>query len=475
MNEKEKMAAFLELEEKHQLMTREINGVPYWNMVRFSFYYTVTSGKAYLASTHPDTVMNVKQLILNAPRVLWQALTKNHWFNVPEADVMFMLTPRKVETERGPLAILLDYFCDKLDRSFCIFEKPLRYRHLKYKIDRKVLYSDYFEIKRLIYNKLGIGRKEVLKAAAAGEFDFIADFNKTFDSNITMEYMISKTSFCVASYKACFKNFCSLLRRMKAKCLVHAVPYEQENQIMTLAARTLDIPVLELQHGIVNGSHIAYNYKTANLRCQPDKVLTWGDFWAEELVNPRKDAFIPCGFPYFESISKNTDTQAKPKNILIVSQGPFTAFLSGIAIKLHTLLAPHGYKIIFKLHPNQCLVWRQKYPELAKFENEIEVAASPTRGIYSYFDSSIVQIGISSTALLEGLAWNLQTFVLEYDTCGYMEYLYKNNYAFLVKSAEEIAEKLLSGQKVDIPPADFFWTGNAAGNIVEAIKKEIDR
>ena len=474
MNDKEKMAAFLELEEKYKLMERQIANVPYWSMIRFSFYYTITAGEAYVASTHPDTVMNIKQLILNAPRVLWQAISKNHWFKVPQADVLFMLTPRKVNTERGPLAVMLDYFCDDLDKSFCIFEKPLRYKHIKYQIKRNVLYSDYFEIKRLVYNKLGVGKKEVRRAAAAGEFDFLDEFNKTFNANITPEYLISNASFCVATYKACYKSFCSMLRRMKTKCVVHAVPYEQENQIMTLAAHSLKLPVIELQHGIVNGSHIAYNYKTANPLSQPDKVLTWGKFWAEELVNPRKDIFIPCGYPFFEYIPKKTDLKNKDKNIIFVSQGPFTTYMAKIAIELHSLLSPHGYKIIFKLHPNQCLVWKQNYPELAKFENEIEVVANPQRGLYDCFDSSIIQIGISSTALLEGLAWDLQTFILDYDTCSYMEYLYKNNYAFLVKDAGEIAEKILSGQKVDIPPEDLFWTKDAKRNIIEAIKSSID-
>ena len=473
MNDYEKVALFLDLETKHSLTERRIADVPYWSMVRYTLFFILSAGEAYLKSTHPDTVISKKSILRNGFSVLKYALHHLLHFVLPEADVLFMLCPRKIQSERGPIAVMLDFFCDELGSSFCIFEKPMRYRHTPYRIKRNLLYSDYFEIKRVLYSKLRIGEKEVRKAASAGEFAFLEDFNKAFESNVTEEWLIRKVCFSVSTYKACFQSFRSLLRRMKTKCVVHVVAYEQENQIMTLAAHSLNIPVIELQHGIINGLHIAYNYKSADSSIQPDKTLTWGEFWTRDIINSRSGTFLPCGYPFFENMVENRKSSKSGKNILIVSQGPFTDHMISIAVKLHELLAEHGYRIIFKLHPNQCATWRENYPLLAEFENKMEIVDDPQKGIYACFDESSIQIGISSTALLEGLAWDLQTFILDYRTCDYMEYLYKNGYAFLVKDEKEIAEKILSGQQANIPPEDLFWTKRAKQNIICAIQQEI--
>ena len=473
MDNKEKITLFLDLESTNELMNRQIADVPYWSMIRGALYYELTAEKGFLSKAHPDMARTFRDMLFNAPVVLWQALRHNGWFNIPQADVLFVLCPRKIQSERGPISIMLDFFCDELDRSFCIFEKPFRYRHIKYQIKRNILYSDYFEIKRILFNKLGIGKKIVLKAAAEGEFDFLDDFNEKFNKDISLNWLIKKVSFCVATHKACFKSFCSLLRKMGTKCVVEDEAYAQESQIMTLAAHALNIPVLELQHGIINDLHFAYNYKTANLLSQPDKTLTWGEFWTKDIVNPRKNSFIPCGYPFFEAMVKNGLKHKNTKSILIVSQGPFSDCMIQIALELNSLLADHGYKIIFKLHPSQCLTWREKYPELVKYENEIEVVDNPQKGIYDCFNEVSFQIGVSSTALIEGLAWGLETFILEHGMYKYMEYLYRNNYAFLVKDAREIAEKILSGQKADIPSANLFWTKDAKRNVIAAIQHEI--
>lgn len=85
--------------------------------------------------------------------------------------------------------------------------------------------------------------------------------------------------------------------------------YDYKKMALISAAKKLKIPTVELQHGIIYKSHLAYIYpKVLSRELFPDYLLTYGEHFSK-LVRKYSSAFkdehvIAVGFPYLESISK---------------------------------------------------------------------------------------------------------------------------------------------------------------------------
>lgn len=62
--------------------------------------------------------------------------------------------------------------------------------------------------------------------------------------------------------------------------------------------------------------------------------------------------------------------------------------------------------------------------------------------IYEYFAVSNVQVGVSSTAIFEGLGFGLDTFIFNTVSAECMKQLCQDGFAAEVNSAKELADKL---------------------------------
>ena len=74
------------------------------------------------------------------------------------------------------------------------------------------------------------------------------------------------------------------------------------------------------------------------------------------------------------------------------------------------------------------------------------------RSLYDYFSSCNYQVGTNSTALYEGLAFGLKTFILKAGRYEEVKSLFDKGYADLVESAEEI-QSIITNQ--EISPGSF--------------------
>lgn len=461
---------FLQLEEKHQLIGKSCHDIPFWSLIREGVFTACYEKLTNAAAAHPDAVLSPRAILRNLLPVAWNALIHHPVFSRKRADILFILAPRKIMTERGPLSVMIDFFADELKSSFCIFEKPEHFRHIPYRIPRDVICSDYFEIKRLLFRRFS-SRKAWTGECLAVLEPFLAEFERLSGCRDCRGTARAQLDSALSSWHACYEAFRRILLRKKVKCVVPSVYYEKENMIMAAAAHSLGLPVIELQHGIVNAYHPAYNRLSGASPVFPDRILTWGRWWTEAVRCPgRESLFIPCGYPYFEHMAACSRNEPdRERTIVFISQGPVGRELSEFAVRLHHLLGP-DYPILFKLHPNEIRNWREHYPLLAR-ETSIEVIDDRLYSVYRCFDRSAWQIGVSSTALIEGLCWGLTTFIVDLETCEYMRALYSRGYAVLVKDAESVADGIRAGKKPELPSSDMFWAPQAKKNIASELDK----
>ena len=126
--------------------------------------------------------------------------------------------------------------------------------------------------------------------------------------------------------------------------------------------------------------------------------------------------------------------------------------------------------MIYKLHPSEYADWKTRYPWLR--ESSVEVIDDPRRSIYELFAGTDAQVGVYSTALFEGLAFGLPTFIAKIPGWADMEILIQRNLATLVSNADELVN-CLNGElhSPSQDNLDAIWQPNPKENFVKFIEQ----
>jgi hypothetical protein len=180
------------------------------------------------------------------------------------------------------------------------------------------------------------------------------------------------------------------------------------------AAVERGIPVIEPQHGWIGPAHGAYNFGAAMsgdvLRPSlPSALLTFGDYWAENLRFPGPLPVI--GKPYLEQAVR--DAAAHPSGhsgaVLVVSSVLNREQITRISLRLRSLLEPER-PVVFRPHPSERARFAEYYPGLVDVAG-IEIDHEPD--LYRSFGRSAAVVGYASTVLYEALAFGIPVSVID--------------------------------------------------------------
>ncbi len=215
------------------------------------------------------------------------------------------------------------------------------------------------------------------------------------------------------------------------------------------------------------------NIEEYKLPTFPDFTFTFSEYWHKEFNIPSEK--LSVGFPYIEKgkedILKNTHLVKSNKKILFISDGYSQEKQKKIAMDLSRLLP--DYDIIYKLRKRQYDIWKEVfYPDPEEYPN-ITIVHNDDVSLYEYFAMSTYQVGVNSTALIEGLYFGLQTFIILDLPALEMTHLTETNYAYPVEGAVDIFNKIkeLSGaSSTNLPNGDIFFKRNSISNIKESLR-----
>lgn len=230
-----------------------------------------------------------------------------------------------------------------------------------------------------------------------------------------------------------------LLKYLHPKKILVLVSYGKEG--LMWAAKELRIPSIEIQHGVITEEHLGYSFKDTMIKYTfPDYFLLFGDYWKQTVNFPiEQEKLITFGYPYLERLIKKTKKSRKINQILFISQGTIGEKLSKFAVGF-AKNQKEDVHIVYKLHPGEAARWKGIYPWLleASKEKKIEVIDSHSPNLYSLFAESKWQVGVYSTALFEGLAYNCITFLVNLPGVEYFEPLIQKKYVSVVNTPSEI-------------------------------------
>lgn len=269
------------------------------------------------------------------------------------------------------------------------------------------------------------------------------------------------------------------IRTLRPKLVVTVVNYDQRNLILCEAAHLEGVKIAELQHGEIDIGHPAYNLPERTDVYSPDWLFAWGRFWIEQTSNYALRASLPLGYPYLESaLARYSWHGSQRKTVVFISQGTIGEALSALAVRVRAHLPQEEYRIVYKLHPSETLCWRQVYQELAAHGRGIEVVGNDDCSLYECLSEADCLVGSDSTALMEGFAWGLKTFVLsDFARADIMAQFEKVGAVEFIKDSDDLVAKL-RGQELGPSGAvqafsQSLWQTKASERIAAAINERI--
>jgi len=471
----------IKFEEKNSLYDIEIQGVRFWHIVRFSIFQNyinsfVTDFKEISKDKEKESVTKSKSskpaLKINQLSGLFKIFSKNPFLIKKNTEILIFNSPRRVQNGDKFICPYTDDYVKHLEKSYAIIERPYLGTHYYETPKTNLYYADMMVAILGIASKLKLlpncnyNDKQKIKSVVdkLGEEFNINEVDKR-KMSLYIQHRIQRHLFNYKLYKFLFK-------KIKPKLIIEFCSYSNLLFTINQVANDLNIDTVELQHGVMGKHHIGYNFgNIKKLDTFPNNIFLFGQVWKDTTRLPLSDdRLILTGWPYFERrVAESKIKKGDKSNILFLSQPYSGVEISRIAIELSNLIDLNKYEITYKLHPKEYNSWKDEYPWL--IESNVKVIDNNLNDIYYFMAKADFQIGCNSTALFEGLGFNLNTVVLKIPGHEYMQVMYESNYVQLIKDAEQIMQYILekSNEKIEVDYSYYWYKSN-----VEGINDKID-
>lgn len=453
---------FLKFEKDHSLFEIRIDNIPIWERIRFGTYRDIAQ-QSGVGQAHTSINLGIKSHLIGVKLWLRNLFHRNPFLAKP-SDVMFVGHPRR---KQEPDGYWWDLYCDPIHEECSLdsihFEKTNKLEHQTPAKTERLRYLELIEFGGTIQRKLGL-RDITLNNAQKKRLEEIEHaISEKFNAEITLTNKVTRN---LRSRRCRLWLYEYLLERVDPEVAVIIVGYGKETFIE--ACKSKGVSVVELQHGVIYPGHLGYSYPDERTKEMfPDYLLTWGEFWAESVEFPIPDSrVIPVGYPYLEqTVDQYKETPSK-EQILFISQGTIGEQLSKFALEVdqHPDIEQ---EVVYKLHPGEYDRWRDEYPWLVDADFEVVDSSSPP--LYQLFAESSAQIGVGSTAVYEGLCFDLETYVFDCSGSQILDPLVESGDAVVVSSVTELASKI--GVSESIFNREAYFKSDAVDNVCEEIER----
>lgn len=459
---------YIKIEEELDLYSKQVKGFHYWQFIREEIYNNIIAKKNNAGIGFQKTIIPFKEI----PKLLINSLI-NHKYSIKrhsgKYDILFSCHPRRIFDRGLYTSIYTDIYAEHYKSSITL-EVPHEGEHYVPCLTSNILYLDRMFYYRAILLHLKKARLpevdiESIKKTVSDVCNYIKIY---LNYDLNCDSIVNRIIYFYSRYMVTLKYYRKLLRNIKPKIIVEVVYYTFENMVLNEVAKDENIPVIELQHGLTGNYHIAYNYGCMNYYNNlPNLFLSFSDYWTQNMRIPAYTTVKSAGFAYFDKTLSEHPAKTNPNVILFLSSGTVGNELSKIAIALNGLLKGHSLKIVYKLHPGEFKDWKNRYSEF--IDSGIEVIDNTNVNLYDLFANSVAQIGVYSTALFEGLAYNLKTYVMDHGQIDHVKCLLDLGYARLITNAEEIYSDLFKDEKDFKYNSSLFWKPRAFNNVCTEI------
>lgn len=457
---------FLEFEENNNMFNKKINGIEYWVYLRFEVFYCLANLFHLGYSGKDNGIYKKMELEFNNTRNYFNQIFCNQ-NNVKQKDILIIPDRRLFQIGKKYRCIYTDYLEKNIKKKYCVLSFGDFQCNTNIKLNFKKYYfvnlEKFQKVRNLSINTFSRINTEVFFREVI--FPIEQAFGIEVNQNIAFGWMESLYSK-LSRYELYTRYYEWILDKVNPKVILFTDYYCYYHMILCEVAKERKIPVIELQHGIVNKYHISYNFpKMSFVKQFPDYFFSFGLKEKQVDMPIDKKRIIPVGFPEIEVEKKNDKMFCKDKpTILVVSSVDIE--LAKVAVKLYELLGDE-YDYIYKLHPLEIAEWKNTVGEL--FQNTpYKVIDRMDKTIHHYLNIADWVIGTGSTSLFEATYFGCKIVVQkirEYEIC---EELYENGYALLAEDVNDLADIIKKNEFIP-KKDDFFYMNNSLDNMIRAI------
>jgi hypothetical protein len=214
------------------------------------------------------------------------------------------------------------------------------------------------------------------------------------------------------------------------------------HQHIVAAARDLGIRVVELQHGAISPYHLGYSYPGRPVVAdQPDELWCLGPYWAETVELPADMSTKVTGAPFIRRLTDAEAARKDPRLVVVASQGTIGQRLLDVAQETAQLRP--DLEFVFRLHPSE---------RLADYRNTVQptnlrLSAGPEDATLELLASAGQQVGVSTTALFEGMVLGCRTAVVALPGWEYLQPAVERGDALVVRDAADLAARVTTAPR----------------------------
>lgn len=466
---------FLNMEKKYNLFNRKINKFSYWPYVRFDIYMKLKElevdkkNKKTSPITFDKFIRSLKTVVSGKCR------------NYPaDKNILIFNHPRKIKNGEYYECMYTEEISKYYNSDTITLEFPEMFDHYSPIFNDNIKYLDQIELishgMTQIYRKLG-SNKKFLK-----EVNFLTDLiTNELKTEISPDYLLNLIKKRYSIYKTKFKMLKKIIKKISPKIIIETVSYDTNKLIVNELASELNIPTIELQHGVMGRGHIAYNFNSKkHFNFFPDYLFLFSEFWEKNTKLPISENNVKIvGFPYLEKNinfyppKNKRESEENKKRIIILSQPEFSDKVLRLTLNLVNQLNENNssYYIIYKLHPSESN--KKEFIKSEFINDNVKIISNNDYPIYKYFSEVDIQIGVTSTAIYEGLAYNLQTYIYHIEkTDSYMFPLVDNDLATFFDNSSQLI-KIMDENKFSANNKklenNYFWPQHSFTTMIQYI------
>jgi len=453
---------FFRMERDRELLNKTITDVHFWERVRVLVHKRIATAYGVLEDSG-EAADGGSEYLAGAGLFLRNMVSGNPFFS-DSGDLMFYGKGRRKQLTDGLWwDIYIDPVVTDIDRSCVCLERPYEVSHRGPTKTEDLRYTDLILYSGTILEKLGLSTVSLSESDKQMLDRVEREIQSRFGVDVPLATLVTTD---LARRRVRLPLYRRIIRRVDPDVAFLTSAYNGRETFVE-ACQSLDVPVVELQHGVISKYHMGYSFPYENKNVFPDYFFSFGEYWVNAVDLPiPNERVIHVGFPYLERRSAEYDHVESKNQVVFISQPPVGGPLSQFALKL-ARTPEFDADIIYKLHPKEFDAWEQEYPDLVESPVRVVTDDPP---LYQLLAESCSQVGVYSTALYEGLRFGLETYVLDAPGAENIEHLYANQYATLVNSVEEFIDSSGSTAETDtIVDYRHFFEPNASDRFEEAV------
>lgn len=277
------------------------------------------------------------------------------------------------------------------------------------------------------------------------------------------------------------KIYQQILKHFKPRFILLQTSYS--NQALIAAAKGTSIPVIELQHGLIDQFHPGYAWSSMALTFKenmpiPDRIFVYGDYWKEQLCQNHFWTHEPISvgsthIDQFRNI-RNRNFGESPLHVVVTTQGFEKESLSRFLVEfIQAISLSKEIRLFIKLHPRETL----KDPYLHAFQqypNTFVLLANETPSTFELLTQADFHISVHSTCHYEALGLGVPTIILPFKDYQRILPLTDTGFAYLAETPSQMCQIIINKLGTSVPEnvTHHFFQPRAKDNILGALRKE---